>query len=188
MLLGPVHLVVLGLDNDKMRGQIITELHNASQRDLIRVLDALAIQKTDTGSIISLGASDLTREQRMAFGAIVGGLLGFGATGTEEGAEAAAEAGAVTFAERNFGLSDADIKAIAADLPTGKTALLVLFEHRWAIPLKEAAESAGGVVLAQGIVRPEALVAYGAQLAAASTAAEQVPAPQTAGSPSAPMS
>jgi uncharacterized membrane protein len=184
MLLGPVHLVVLALDNDKMRGQIARELHSASQRDLIRVLDALAIRKTDTGSIISLGVSDLTLEQRMAYGAIVGALLGFGATGTEEGAEAGAELGAMTFAERNFGLSSADIKAIAADLPPGTTALMVLFEHRWAIPLKEAVESAGGVVVAQGIVRPEALVAYGAQLASASAAAEQVPAPQTATPPS----
>ena len=187
MLLGPVHLVVLGLDNDKMRGQIVTELQSASQRDLIRVLDALAIRKTDTGSIISLGASELTLEQRMAFGAIVGGLLGLGATGTEEGAEAGAEVGAVTFAEHNFGLSDADIKAIAADIPPGKTAVLVLFEHRWAIPLKEAVESAGGVVVAQGIVRPEALVAYGAQLAAASAEAETIPAPQTAAAPTAQM-
>ena len=86
----------------------------------------------------------------------------------------------MTFAERNFGLSGADIKAIAADLPPGTTALMVLFEHRWAIPLKEAVESAGGIMVAQGIVRPEALVAYGAQLAAASAAAEQIPAPQTA--------
>src|SRR5260370_7737574 len=84
MLLGPVHLVVLALDNDKMRGQIARELHSASQRDLIRVLDALAIRKTDTGSIISLGVSDLTLEQRMAYGAIVGALLGFGPPGTQE--------------------------------------------------------------------------------------------------------
>jgi len=187
MLFGPIQLVVLGLDNDKMRGQILQELRSASQRDLIRVLDALAIRKTDTGSVISLGTSDLALEQRMEYGAIVGGLLGLGATGTVEGAGVGAEEGALSFAERNFGLSDADIKAIAADIPSGKTALLVLFEHRWAIPLKEAAESAGGVVLAQGIVRPETLVAYGAQLAAASAAAEQMPEPQTTPAPSAQM-
>src|SRR6516165_8112187 len=114
MLFGPIQLVVLGLDNDKMRGQILQELRSASQRDLIRVLDALAIRKTDTGSIISLGTSDLALEQRMTYGAIVGGLLGLGATGTAEGAGVGAEEGAMRFAERNFGLSDADIKAIAS--------------------------------------------------------------------------
>lgn len=179
MLYGPVHLVVLGLDNDKMMGQIARELHSASERDLIRVLDALAIQKTDSGALVTVSESELTLEQRMEFGAIVGGLLGIGATGTEEGAVAGAEVGAVTFAEQNFGLSRADIKDIAASIPPGKTALLVMFEHRWAIPLKEAVESAGGVVLAQGIIRPEALVAYGAQLAAAEAAAEQITEPQT---------
>jgi uncharacterized membrane protein len=177
--------MVLALDNDKMRGQVARELQSASQRDVIRVLDALAIQKTDTGAIISLGASDLTPDQRMAYGAIVGGLLGFGATATREGAEIGAELGAMAFATRNFGLSSADIQAIAADLPPGTTALLVLFEHRWAIPLKEAVESAGGIVIAQGIVRPEALVAYGAELAAASAAAEQIPPPPTPVPPSA---
>jgi len=187
MLYGPIHLVVFGLDNDKMRGQLLLELRSASQRDLIRILDALAIQKTDSGDIISLGVSDLTLEQRMEFGAIVGGLLGLGVTGTDEGIETGAEAGAMAFAQRNFGLADEDIRGIAASLPSGKTAVMVLFEHRWAIPLKEAAENAGGVVLAQGIIRPEALVAYGAQLSAASAAAAMVPAPQPAIAPEAPM-
>lgn len=187
MLLGPVHLVVIGLENDKMKGQVARELHSASQRGLIRVLDALAIRKTDTGAIVSLGGSDLTPDQRMQYGAIVGGLLGFGATGTEEGAEAGATLGALSFAERNFGLSPADIQAIAAELSPGTTALMVLFEHRWAIPLKGALESAGGVVLAQGIVRPEGLVALGSELAAAAAAADQMPVPQTAPPPSAPL-
>ncbi len=185
MLLGPVHLVVIGLENDKMKGQVARELHSASQRGLIRVLDALAIRKTDTGAIISLGGSDLTPDQRMQYGAIVGGLLGFGATGTEEGTEAGATLGALTFAERNFGPSPVDIQALAAALSPGTTALMVLFEHRWAIPLKGALESAGGAALAQGIVRPEGLVALGPELAAA--AADQMPMPQTAPPPSAPL-
>jgi len=106
------------------------------------------------------------------YGAIIGGLIGFGATGTEEGATEAAEAGADAFADKNFGLSNTDIQAIANDLPSGVTAVMVLFEHRWAVPLKEAIEEAGGIVVAQGLVRPENLMEFGAQLAARSDAAE----------------
>jgi hypothetical protein len=50
--------------------------------------------------------------------------------------------------------------------------LLVLLEHRWAIPLKEAILSADGEVFAQGIVRPQALIAVGAELGAAIDAAD----------------
>lgn len=165
--LGPIQLVLIGLENDKLKGQVSRELHRASEKGSIRVLDALAIQKTKEGSVISLGATDLTPEQRMTYGAVVGGLLGLGVTGTEEGLRVGAERGAETFANQNFGLSGADIQAIAADLPPGTTALMVLFEHLWAIPVKEAIESAGGVMLAQGLVRPEALIQFGANIAAA---------------------
>lgn len=172
--IGPVHLVVIGLESDALKGQVSRELHRASESGAIRVLDALAIQRTASGDVVSMSGSDLTPDQRMAYGAIVGGLLGFGATGTDEGTTEGAELGALTFADKNFGLSAADIKDIANDLPPGTTALMVLFEHRWAVPLKEALQSAGGVMLAQGIVRPEDLVAFGAALAASSADADQV--------------
>jgi uncharacterized membrane protein len=178
MTVGPVQLVVVGLENDKLKGQIARELHRASDTGSIRVLDALAIQKTQDGVVKSLGASDLTPDQRIVYGAIIGGLMGFGATGTEEGLEEGAELGAEAFADRNFGLSSQDIKDIARDIPAGTTALMVLFEHHWAVPLKEALESAGGVVIAQGMVQPEEIVAFGEDLAIASAAAESSAAAQ----------
>lgn len=177
--IGPVHLVVVGLDSSELKGQIARELHRASESGAIRVLDALAIQRTAAGDVVSMSGSDLTPDQRMAYGAIVGGLLGFGATGTDEGTTEGAELGALAFADKNFGLSAADIKAIANDLPPGMTGLMVLFEHRWAVPLKEAIQNAGGVMLAQGIVRPEDLVAFGAVLATNSAAADQYIASQS---------
>jgi uncharacterized membrane protein len=154
--------VVIGLENDKLKGQVARELHRATESGSIRVLDALAIQKTKQGSVVSLGGSDLTPDQRVVYGAIVGGLLGFGATGTDEGMAAGAELGAEAFATQNFGLSGADIQAIARDIPEGKTMLMVLFEHRWALPLKQAVMDAGGLMFAQGIVRPESIIAIGA--------------------------
>jgi len=163
--IGPVQLFLIGLDNDKLKGQISRALHEATAKENIRVLDALAIQKTATGGVVSLGGSDLTPDQREEYGAIIGGLMGFGVTGTEEGLEAGAEVGAERFADHNFGLSSADVQAIAADVPPGSTALMVLIEHLWAIDLKNAVQQAGGVVLAQGMVRPEEIIAYGAGIA-----------------------
>jgi uncharacterized membrane protein len=171
--IGPIHLVVVGLHNENLKGQIAQALHDASATGMIRLLDALAVQKTADGQIRSLGATDLTPEQREVYGALVGALLGLGMTASEEGARLGAEMGASAFAERNFGLSQHDLQALAQDIPPGRTLLLALFEHRWAIPLKEAIMSANGEVFAQGIVRPETLVAVGAELGAAIAAAEQ---------------
>ena len=142
--IGPVHLVVVGLENENLKGQIAQALQDASSKGVIRVLDAL-----------------------------VGALLGLGMTGSDEGAQLGAKMGASAFAERNFGLSQQDIQAIAHDIPPDRTLLLVLFEHRWAIPLKEAIMSANGQVFAQGIVRPETLIAVGSELGAAIAAADE---------------
>lgn len=164
MTLGPVQFILIGLDNDKQRGDVIREIESVSDRGIIRVIDALAIRKEADGSVISLGASDLSADQRMAYGAVLGGLLGLGAAG-EEGAEVGAVAGAEAFAERTFGLTDDDIHDLAEDIPAGKTAVAILFEHRWAARLKDAIQRTGGVVLGQGMVQPEALVLAGAVLA-----------------------
>jgi hypothetical protein len=41
--LGPVHLVVMGLHNENLKGQIAQALQDAN--GVIRILDALAVQK-----------------------------------------------------------------------------------------------------------------------------------------------
>jgi uncharacterized membrane protein len=178
MTLGPVQLFVLGLPNENLKGRIAQELDKASQSGMIRVLDALAIQKEQDGTVVSVGASDLTTDQRAEMGAIIGGLLGYGAAG-DEGVKPGAEMGAVAFSENDFGLSADDIKNIAKDIPAGTTGVLVLIEHRWAVPLKEALQSTGGMVLAQGIVRAETLIAMGSRLAAADMAATQTDTSQS---------
>jgi hypothetical protein len=61
--LGPVHLVVVGLHNETLTGQIAQALQDASANGVIRILDALAVQKSAAGEIKSLGATDLTPAQ-----------------------------------------------------------------------------------------------------------------------------
>jgi uncharacterized membrane protein len=172
-VLGPIQLVVIGLHNDNLKGQIAQALKAASKSGSIRVLDALAIQKTTDGKIKSLGATDLTPSQRKNYGALVGALMGLGASGTVEGAQAGAELGEKAFAKQNFGLSKADIKALAAGIPVDRTILLVLFEHRWAVELKQALLSANGEMLAQGFIQPETLVELGEELGAARAATQE---------------
>jgi uncharacterized membrane protein len=177
MAIGPVQFVVIGLQNEKLQGDIARELFAASDTGVITILDALAVQKQQDGTLRSLGATDLTRDERRQYGSVVGALMGFGATGTGTGAQAGADLGAEAFATQTFGLTDEEIRGIGDGLPPGTTAVMVLFEHRWATKLKDAVQRAGGVVMAQGMVQPETLMAFGEELAAASIAADQYDTP-----------
>jgi uncharacterized membrane protein len=155
-MIGPVQLVVVELQNDRLQGQIVRELTELRNSGTIRILDLLFVAKQQDGSLITIKDSDLDIGQRMAYGAVVGELLGLYVAG-EEGARQGAEVGALAFADQTFGLSDADIREIATEILPGKSALFILFEHHWALGLKEAMQQAGGRVRAQGLVRPETL-------------------------------
>jgi hypothetical protein len=166
-VLGPIQFVAIGLHNENLKGQIADALHAAGASGAIRILDALAIQKTNEGTNKSLGGADFTPKQRKVYGALVGALMGFGATGTVGGAQEGAELREKAFGGKNFGLNKADIKSLAADIPVDRTILLAPFEHRWAVGLKKALLSANGEMLAQGFMQPETLVQVGAELSEA---------------------
>jgi uncharacterized membrane protein len=161
--LGPVDLIMIQLDSKELKGEIANEIAKASDKNIIRVLDALAVRKEPNGSFTTLESTDLTPEEHKELGAALGGFIGLGAGGME-GAEKGMEKGAERFAENTFGLSKSDVRSIAQRVPAGKTLLMILFEHRWALKLKQAADRANGIVLAEGIIRPEALVMAGANM------------------------
>ena len=53
---------------------------------------------------------------------------------------------------------------VLEEIPPDSAGLLVLLEHRWAIPLRDAIRNAGGVALADQWLHPEDLLAVGAAL------------------------
>jgi uncharacterized membrane protein len=157
MTIGPVQLVVIELQNDKLHGQITRELTSLRNSGTVRILDLLFVSKQQDDTLATIAETDLNTEQRMAYGAVIGGLLGLESGESQQNVEVDAEAGALAFADQTFGLSEADIRDIAADLPRGKSALFILFEHHWAVGIKEALQQGGGVVRAQGLVPPDTL-------------------------------
>jgi uncharacterized membrane protein len=167
MTIGPVQLVVIELQNSKLKGQIARELTALRDAGTVRILDLLFVGRQQDGSLVTMEDSDLTGDQRMAYGAIIGGLLGLEAGETEENVEADAEAGALAFADQTFGLSEEDIQDLATEIPRGKSALFILFEHHWAVGIKEALQQGGGVVRAQGLVSPDTMALVGDLMMAA---------------------
>jgi uncharacterized membrane protein len=101
----------------------------------------------------------------MEYGARVGALFVLGAGGAY-GVEMNALVGAMAAVdEYEFGIDAEGIRGIADDIPAGGAAMLVVVEHRWAIPFRDAARASGGVVLAQDFLNPEALIEFGAEIA-----------------------
>jgi uncharacterized membrane protein len=160
-----MQLTVIVFDNDEIIGGLLDELDRVREFGIIRLIDFLFVAKDQEGNISALEVTDLTDAERMEFGAIVGGLIGLGAAGVE-GAEVGAVAGALAVAEHDFGLTAEEIQEAADRIPKGGSAVIALFEHTWAIRLKEYILNNGGFLVAQGLIHPSALVEVGEELGA----------------------
>ena len=156
---GPVQILVVGFGTTEFKGDILPELQRLKDLDIIRLIDLVVVAKDKEGEIAALEMSDLSKEQTQEFGAIAGALIGLGMDG-EEGAVAGALAGAEAMEDGDV-LGDEMVWSIADTIPIGTTAAVALIEHRWAIPLRDAIRSAGGVPLADSWIHPEDLIAFG---------------------------
>jgi uncharacterized membrane protein len=160
MAIGPVQLLVLGFDQPNITGAIIEELDRLRDNEMVRVVDSLTVYKDPQGEVLAVQASQLSDEEAQEFGAYVGALIGFGAAG-EAGAMAGAELGAEAAADGVEVFDDEDVWDVIADLPTDTAAAIILLEHRWAIPLRDAIAAAGGFPIGNSFISPIDLMAIG---------------------------
>ena len=160
MAIGPVQLIVLGFNHPNFHGEVIAELERLRESDTVRVIDALAVYKDQAGEIEVEHLSNLTQEEAIELGTKIGALIGLGIDG-EEGVEAGAEAGAEMAAEGINFFGDADEWDVLEDIPNDSAAALILLEHHWAVPLRDAIARAGGFRVSDGFISPLDLVAIG---------------------------
>jgi uncharacterized membrane protein len=163
MAVGPVQLIVLGFAHPEFRGEILDELQRLREADTIRVIDALAVYKDKQGEVAILEMSNLTTDEQVELGAKIGALVGIGAFGDDdEAVEEMALAGAETAAEEGVGVFSAEQAwDVVEDIPQDTAALLLMIEHHWAVPLRDAVARANGFRIADGFVSPYDLVAIG---------------------------
>jgi len=144
MAIGPVQLIVLGFNHPDFHGEIIAELERLRQSDTVRVIDSMAVYKDAAGEIEVEHLSNLTEQEAIELGSKIGALVGLGIAG-EEGAEAGAEAGAERAAAEGIDVfDDSDEWDVLEDIPNDSAAALILLEHHWAVPLRDAIARAGG--------------------------------------------
>jgi uncharacterized membrane protein len=161
MAIGPVQLIVLGFNHPNFHGEVIAELEELRKSDTVRVIDAMAVYKDAQGEIEVEHLSNLSTEEAVELGSKIGALVGLGIEG-EAGMEAGAQLGAEAAAEGGVQMfTDADAWDVIGEIPNDTAAALLLIEHHWAVPLRDAIARAGGFRLGDGFISPFDLIEIG---------------------------
>jgi len=140
MTLGPLEYTVIGFDGNRFNGEIAQEIGRVVDAGIIALVDAVFITKDIDGeaAVIEIDGKDDPRFE--SFAPLLGGLAGL--------------------------FTPEDIDAIAESLPNNTSALALLFEHRWAVAVKEAIAGAGGFLISRTTISPEVLELVNAELEA----------------------
>ena len=162
MAIGPVQLIVLGFNHPDFHGEVIAELERLRASDTVRVIDSLAVYKDADGELEVEHLSNLTQDEAIELGSKIGALIGLGIEG-EEGAEAGAIAGAEEVAAEGGVnvFTEEEAWDVLADIPNDSAAALILIEHHWAVPLRDAIMRAGGFRISDAFISPLDLVELG---------------------------
>ena len=162
MAIGPVQLIVLGFRHPDFHGEIIAELERLRESDTVRVIDSLVVYKDADGELAVEHLSNLSESEAIEYGTKIGALIGLGIEG-EEGVEAGAVAGAEEVAADGgvHVFTEEEGWDVLEDIPNDSAAALLLIEHHWAVPIRDAVVRAGGFRISDGFISPLDLVGIG---------------------------
>jgi Family of unknown function (DUF6325) len=119
MTIGPVSYTVIAFPGNRFNGNIAPEVAKLIANGTVRILDLVFVGKDEAGDTISLEFDQMDE------------LAGFGDLDGEVGGLVNME----------------DLEHVAANLPEGYSALVIVWEDLWAVPLVEAVRASGGVVI-----------------------------------------
>jgi hypothetical protein len=159
-----VQVIIFGFDRiDQFQGQILHELISLRGRGLIRLIDVFLALKDTNGDIQAAEMEGLSDQEQVEFGRVASKLLGVADVKSGDLAAAAVE-NILASASHSVGLDYKGLRQVVEALPPGKAFGVLMFEHTWAIPLRDTIRRAGGMPLAQGFITPEMLLMVGEEL------------------------
>src|SRR4029450_4290995 len=128
---GPVEYVVVAFPGNRFKGEIVPAVAELVDHDVVRIID-VAFFKKDADGNTTMFEYDMLDD-----------VLEFGF------ADVDGEAGGV--------LNDEDLELVAETLEPDSSAVLIVWEHRWATRVAQAIRDAGGRIIAGERV-PEEIV------------------------------
>jgi uncharacterized membrane protein len=161
--IAPIQLYVIDFEHPQFKGRIAEELEALRVSRVVRIVDSLAVVKDAAGELMTASWSDLSETDGIPAGAVIGGLLG-----AELAQSGPLDAGAIARAIADESPDEgelATLKQIFEAVPRGGAVLLLLIEHRWALPLAGAVRGAGGRLTGQQMIGEEMLERIPAVLA-----------------------
>ncbi len=121
MALGPIEVLVVSFPGNEFSGEIIPELERLVANGTISIVDGLLVHKDADGEVTFTEFDEL-------------------------GGNADAERLAGVMDQLDSLISDEDIAELAVGLAPNSSEAILVFEHTWAKPLRDAILGAGGVV------------------------------------------
>ena len=109
---GPIQFSLIAFDQDDIARDLIEKVQEARVSGVIRLIDFVFITKTRKGTLEEYQTTDLTKEERLEWGLVVGSLIGLGARGVE-GMEEGAVLGELMVSQNDFGLLAEDLKELS---------------------------------------------------------------------------
>lgn len=123
MALGPIEVLVVGFPGNQFNGQIIPELEKLIDTDTISIVDGILVRKDDDGEVTFTEFDEL-------------------------GANADATKLADIMDQIDSLISDEDINELVSALEPNSSAAILVFEHTWSKPFRDAIVDSGGVLVA----------------------------------------
>jgi uncharacterized membrane protein len=146
-----LELVVKVFDDPGQAEEQLEFVQDLHRRRTIRIQDAAVLVRDADGTPRIMDTRDLEPKKGGLLGAVTGGLVGLvgGPAGMVAGALAGAGAGAVAGRWLDLGFSDKFLNNLEEHLQPGKSALVVLVKHDFAVTLSESLARSEGVIVQQ---------------------------------------
>jgi hypothetical protein len=130
---GPIDVTVIGYPaGAPMTGDAIPILLDLVDRGIIRILDALFVQKDEDGTFSGFDLADVDQDTAGDLAVFAGASTGM--------------------------LNDDDAALAAAEIEPGSAAVMLVYENRWAAPFIAAVRRNGGVHIATERIGVEQLM------------------------------
>lgn len=138
MSIGPVEIVMIEFPLGWASGDVRDRIVELVEGGVVRVLDALLVAKDGDGTVEVVELEEADHEIAAPLGAVA----------------------------QQFDLvSDEDVDELAESLAPGRSALIVVFEHTWMVPVQDAVVASGGVLVADIHVPPDVVAEVQAAMA-----------------------